>query len=180
MNPGNDDLGDSKVEMKYFPPIIPRNDEETPASVDGEKKFDSAKTRHTSFSYKPPVIDGMTHLRVIQQLRAENSKLKVRNQKLKFFTVALTFCFISTLICMGCLFYFHFNTNFNLDTIQPMACDQCRMQLSLQAEVLANLSLQIQSIQPWSERSTVSTHNISKVNLLSPKNWSSKPMLDWA
>ena len=51
MNPGNDDLGDSKVEMKYFPPIIPRNDEKTPASVNGEKKFDSAKTRHTSFSY---------------------------------------------------------------------------------------------------------------------------------
>ena len=80
MNPGNDDLGDSKVEMKYFPPIIPRNDEETPASVDGEKKFDSDNTRHTSFSYKPLVIAGMTHLRVIQQLRATNSKLKVRNQ----------------------------------------------------------------------------------------------------
>ena len=166
--------------MKYFPPIIPCNDEETPASVDGEQKIDSAKARHTSFSYKPPVIDGMTHLRLIQELRAKNSKLKSRHQKLKSFTAALTFCFISTLICMGCLFYFHFNTNFKLDTLQPMACDQCRMQLSLQAEVLANLSLQIQSIQPWSERDTVSTHNISEVNLLSPKNWSSKPMLDWA
>ena len=60
MNPGNDDLGGSQVEMKYLPPIIPRNDEETPASVDGNQKIDSAKDRHTSFSYKPPVVDGMT------------------------------------------------------------------------------------------------------------------------
>ena len=179
MNPGNDDLGDSQVEMKYLPPIIPRNVKETPASVDGEQKIDSAKARHTSFSYKPPVIDGMTHLRLIQELRAENSKLKSRHLKLKSFTAALTFCFLSTLICMGCIFYFYFSTNFKVDTPQPMACDQCKMQLSLQAEVLANLSLQIQSIQPWSERNTVNTHHTSEVDVLSPKNWSSsQPMLD--
>ena len=179
MNSGNDDVGDSQVETKFLPPIIPRTDEEIPASVDGNRKIGSAKDRHTSFSFKAPVVDGMTHLRLIQELRAENSKLKSRHLKLKSFTAALTFCFLSTLICMGCIFYFHFSTNFKLDTLQPMACDQCRMQLSLQAEVLANLSLQIQSIQPWSERDTVSTHNISEVNILSPKNWSSKPMLDW-
>ena len=128
---GNDDLGDSKIEMKFISKILPRNDEETPTNVNGEEKCDSAKTHHSSFTFKPPIIDGMTHLRVIQQLRADNSKLKVRNQKLKFFTVALTFSFISTLVLMDCLFYFLFNTNVNSDTIQPIACDQCRMQLSL-------------------------------------------------
>ena len=180
MNSGNDDVGDSKVEMKYLPPIISRNDEEIPASVDGNQKIDSAKDRHTSFSYKPPLIDGMTHLCLIQELRAESSKLKSRYLKLKSFTVALTFCFVSTLVCMGCISYFHFSTNLKVDTPEPMACDQFKMQLSLQAEVLANLSLQIQSIQPWSERNTVNTHHTSEVDVLSPKNWSSsQPMLDW-
>ena len=65
MNSGNDDVGDSQVEMKFLPPIIPRTDEETPASVDGNQKIDSAKDRHTSFSYKPPVVNGMAHLRLI-------------------------------------------------------------------------------------------------------------------
>ena len=180
MNSGNDDVGDSQVETKFLPPIIPRTDEEIPASVDGNRKIGSAKDRHTSFSFKAPVVDGMTHLRLIQELRAENSKLKSRHQKLKSFTAALTFCFLSTLICMGFTFYFYFSTNFKVDTPQPMACDQCKMQLSLQAEVLANLSLQIQSIQPWSERNTVNTHHTSEVDVLSPKNWSSsQPMLDW-
>ena len=181
MNSGNDDVGDSQVEMKFLPPIIPRTDEETPASVDGNQKIDSAKDRHTSFSYKAPVVDGMTHLRLIQELRAESSKLKSRYLKLKSFTAALTFCFVSTLICMGCVSYFYFSTNLKVDTPEPMACDQFKMQLSLQAEVLTNLSLQIQSIQSWSERDTVNTHhNTSEVDVLSPKNWSSsQPMLDW-
>ena len=181
MNPGNDDFADSKIEMKYLPPIISRDDEEIPASVDGNQKIDSAKDRHTSFSYKPPVVDGMTHLRLIQELRAESSKLKSRYLKLKSFTVALTFCFVSTLICMGCISYFHLSTNLKVDTPEPMACDQFKMQLSLQAEVLTNLSLQIQSIQSWSERVTSNTHhNTSEVHVPSPKNWSSsQPMLDW-
>ena len=121
MNSGNDDMGDSQVETKFLPPIIPRTDEEIPASVDGNRKIGSAKDRHTSFSFKAPVIDGMTHLRLIQELRAESSKLKSRYLKLKSFTVALTFCFVSTLICMGCISYFHFSTNLKVDTPEPMA-----------------------------------------------------------
>ena len=185
MNSGNDDVGDSQVETKFLPPIIPRTDEEIPASVDGNRKIGSAKDRHTSFSFKAPVVDGMTHLRLIQELRAENSKLRSRNLKLKCFTVALTLCFASTLICMGSIFYFHFSTNLKANTSEPMACDQFKMELSLQAEVLANLSLQIQSIQSWSERVTSNTHhNTSEAYVPSPKSWSSsqpsQPMLNWA
>ena len=116
--------------------------------------------------------------RVIQQLRADNSKLKVRNQKLKMFTAAMTLSFLSTLVVMGCFLYLYFNTNVNLDTIQPIACDECRMQLSLKAKVLANLSLQIEAIQHLSQRDT-DTHNISEVNLFGSKNWSGKPILNW-
>ena len=182
MNSGNDDVGDSQVETKFLPPIIPRTDEEIPASVDGNRKIGSAKDCHTSFSFKAPVVDGMTHLRLIQELRAENSKLRSRNLKLKCFTVALTLCFASTLICMGSIFYFHFSTNLKANTSEPMACDQFKMELSLQAEVLNNLSLQIQSIQSWSERVTSKTHhNTSEAYVPSPKIWSSsQPMLNWA
>ena len=178
MNMGNDDLGDSKMEMKFIPKILPRNDEETPTNVNGEEKFDSAKTRHSSFTFKPPIIDGMTHLCMIQQLCANNSKLKVRNQKLKTFTAAMTLSFLSTLVVMGCFLYLHFNTNAKLDTIQPKACDECRMQLSLQAKVLANLSLQIEAIQHLSQRGT-DTHNLSEVTFFGLKNWSGKPILNW-
>ena len=185
MNSANDDMGDSQVETKFLPPIIPRTDEEIPASLDGNRKIGSAKDRHNSFSFKAPVIDGMTHLRLITELRAENSKLRSRNLKLKCFTVALTLCFASTLICMGSIFYFHFSTNLKANTSELMACDQVKMELSLQAEVLTNLSLQIQSIRSWSERVTSNTHhNTSEAYVPSPKNWSSsqpsQPMLNWA
>ena len=165
------------VETKFTPPILSRNDENS-ANVNDKEKFSSAKSSHSSFDFQPPIINRETPLCVIQQLRAANLKLKSRNQKLKMFTVAMTLSFLSTLVVMGCFLYLHFNTNVNLDTIQPIACDECRMQLSLEAKFLANLSLQIEAIQHLSQRGT-DTHNLSEVNLFGSKNWSGKPILKW-
>ena len=180
---GDDELagGSQLNETKFTPPILPCNDEGL-TDIKDKEKFSSAKSSHSSFDFQSPPIDRETPLCVIQQLQATNSKLKSSNQKLKVFFAVLTLSSLCILGIMGCFLYLHFDINAKLDTIQPIfdtkACDDCKMQLSFQAKLLANLSLQIDAISQSPQRYT-DTYNSSEVKPFSFTNWASQPKLNW-